>query len=77
MSRRYSEYRILSQVGKAHSMSIHAADLSPNATLEQLARERIAVCMVGAARTLILDAVHNSIKSNLLDAQVQADQAGT
>ena len=39
-------------------------------TLTSLANERIAVCMVGAARTLLLPAVYHSVKKNLLDAQL-------
>ncbi|EOD41204.1 hypothetical protein EMIHUDRAFT_199443 [Emiliania huxleyi CCMP1516] len=39
-------------------------------SLSTLASQRVAVCMVGAVRTLLLGAVHHSVKKNLLHAQL-------
>ena len=39
-------------------------------SLSALASQRVAVCMVGAVRTLILGAVHHSVRKNLLHAQL-------
>lgn len=39
-------------------------------SLEKIARSRIATCIVGAARTLLLRGVHESIKRNLLESQL-------
>lgn len=39
-------------------------------TLPVIASSRIAVCIVGATRTLLLSGVYKSIKKNLLDSQL-------
>ena len=57
-------------LGPCKTTNMLSDNLPHNITLATLARQRIAVCMVGAARTLVLPAVHSSIRANLLDAQM-------
>ena len=39
-------------------------------SLSSLAKQRVAVCMVGATRTMVLPSVYRSVKQNLIDAQM-------